>query len=275
MGSEEQFSKLFDEIAKISTETNHINNILGQIEAKQCRQDKLLSEVRSPRAAEQAWPSTSGGAQAQQQPVEQSGTETVGDNSVDCQQEFAVIRDALQRVKLPNDMKVDDSRQGVQRKDQSRLNLIVKNARFAETSLKLLSTIVNKNVANDTDYICSAGDLQDLTTIVTAQIKYLQEEHSMLLVNNNFGENVEKIYRHFRRNTSTFDSTAIGALQAAVTLNNSQVRDQRNDTFRGRGRFPYRNNRRRGGYSYGGGGYNVGQLQPRIGDNRNSGNDGQ
>jgi hypothetical protein len=138
-----------------------------------------------------------------------------------------VIKDALQRIKLPTDLKVDDTRQGVQRRDQPRLNNISRCARYSETTLKLLSTIDPTNV--------SEGDIQDLVTITVAQTRYLQEEHAMMLVNNNFGEGVEKIYRNLRRNTSLFTPDAIDALQAAVTLNNHT----HTEYPRGRGRGGY------------------------------------
>ena len=37
------------------------------------------------------------------------------------QQEFKVIKDALQRIKLPSDLRVEDSRQGVKRRHQHRI----------------------------------------------------------------------------------------------------------------------------------------------------------
>lgn len=136
-----------------------------------------------------------------------TGTLPVGDNTgaavaeatalpKDCaniQQEFLVIRDAIQRVKLPNDLKLDESSPGVQNKDRPRRNVLARCAKYAETSLKLLSTLKAGQV--------SEGDLQDLITISMAQVRYLQEEQAMILVNNNFGEVVEKTYRNFRRNT--------------------------------------------------------------------------
>ena len=146
-------------------------------------------------------------------------------SSATIQQDFQVVKDALQRVKLPQDLKVEDSRQGIQRKDQARFNVVQKCARFAETSVKLLSTVNAQSI--------SEADLKDLCTIQIAQLRYLQEEHSMCLVNNNFGEGVEKIYRNFRRNTSAFPPEAIEALQAAVTLNTAQAQAPRGRGNRG------------------------------------------
>lgn len=157
------------------------------------------------------------------------------------QQEFSVIRDALQRVKLPADLKLDDSKQGVSRVDQKRLNVVQRCARYGETLLKLLSTMQQGNI--------NPGDVQDLVTIAVAQVRYLQEEHSMLLVNNNFGEDVEKIYRQLRRNTSQFTPGALESLQAAVTLSSHTESPRRGRDSYGRG-SSYRGSSYRGRRGY-------------------------
>lgn len=181
--------------------------------------------------------------------VSRDNTSAAGVNvpapSTSIQQDFQVIKDAVQRVKLPQDLKVEDSRQGIQRKDQGRFNVGQKCARFAETSVKLLSTVDAESITDQ--------DLKDLCTIQIAQIRYLQEEHSMCLVNNNFGEGVEKIYRNFRRNTGAFPPDAIEALQAAVTLNAAQApAPTRGSGFRGyRGSGGYRGGTGRGYFSGG------------------------
>ena len=97
---------------------------------------------------------------------------------------------------MPKELKVEDSRQGVRRGEQGRIVTIGKCARYAETSLKLLSTINEDHV--------TAGDLNDLIVINVAMLRYLQEEHALVHVNGSFGDGVERIYRNFRRNTSVF-----------------------------------------------------------------------
>lgn len=173
------------------------------------------------------------------------------------QQEYTVIKDALQRIKLPNDLKVDDTRQGVQRKDQKRLNILSRCARYGETMLKLLSTIDAESI--------SQGDINDLVTIATAQVRYLQEEHALLLVNNSFGDNVETLYRNFRRNTSQFPPDAIDALQAAVTLSNHQ--EQHRGRGRGYSNFPRGRGAPRGRGYYGS--QQGGRVPPYRPDNIN------
>ena len=58
---------------------------------------------------------------------------------VDVQAEYAAIRDAYQRVKLPPDLRLNDSRSGLRRQDQAQFNALVKSARFVETGFKVLA----------------------------------------------------------------------------------------------------------------------------------------
>ena len=85
----------------------------------------------------------------------------------------------------------------------------------------------NKVAVNIT---CAASeeDLQGPTTIAVSQIRFLQEQHSMLMVNSTFGGGVERLYKRFKRRDIDVD-----ALQVSVVLHN-QIEDNR--TQRGRGR---------------------------------------
>ena len=49
------------------------------------------------------------------QPEARSATDNAADEAL---QAFIIIKEHLQNVKLPNDLKVDESRQGIQRKDE-------------------------------------------------------------------------------------------------------------------------------------------------------------
>lgn len=168
------------------------------------------------------------------------------------QQEFGVIKDSLQRVRLPNELKVNDSNTGIQRADQQRHKVVSKCARYAETLVKLLSSV---NVDNITQ-----GDIQDLITVCVAQLRFLQEEQSMMLVNNNFGPSVERLYRTLRNNSAQFSTESLATLQAAVALGGQAQNSQggRQQGNRGQG---YRNSR--GGYNNGGWrGQNRGRVPP-------------
>ncbi len=139
------------------------------------------------------------------------------------QQEFNIIKDSVQRVKLPTDLKVEDSRAGVPRNEQRRMNVISRCARYGETLLKILSRVKAESVTE--------GDLEDLVTVVIAQLRFLQEEHQLVLVNGGYGDSVERNYRNFRTHTSMFPPDALQALETAVRLSSFQEHNQR-----GRGR---------------------------------------
>jgi len=61
--------------------------------------------------------------------------------SQDIQGDFQALKDSLSRIKLPSDLKLNESRQGIQRQDQPVFNVLCKCSRYNETLVKLLSTI--------------------------------------------------------------------------------------------------------------------------------------
>ena len=80
------------------------------------------------------------------------------------QAEFAAIKEALQRVKLPADLMLNDSKQGIKREDQPTLQVVARAARYAEVTLKLLNTF-------DIDSI-SEADIKNLYVTQVAQLRY-------------------------------------------------------------------------------------------------------
>jgi len=184
----------------------------------------------------------------------------------DIQEQYRAIKDALQRVKLPPEVKVDDSKQGIKRQELSKAHIISKSAQYCETLYKLLLTL-------EPEQTLSQGDLEDLNTIVLANIRYLQEERGLVLVNSSLGSGVGGIYRNFRRNTTVFPPDALDALTAAVTLhsassNNSAQPQQFNQRQRGGYRGSYRGSR--GGYQN----YNQSFGRGHHFNNRIQGNSG-
>ena len=81
------------------------------------------------------------------------------------QEEFEVIKDCTSNIRLPAGLKVPSSREGLRRENQPLFNVIQKCARFAETSLKILSTFPE-----------GRQDIHDLIVVQTAMIKYLTDE---------------------------------------------------------------------------------------------------
>lgn len=92
----------------------------------------------------------------------------------DIQSEFTSIKDALTKVKLPADFRLCNSWQGIWWSDQSTYNIVSRCTWYAETSIRLLSLITEENLDDDS--------VQQLFAIQLAQIRYLQEEYSALVV---------------------------------------------------------------------------------------------
>ena len=154
------------------------------------------------------------------------------------QEEFVTIRDSVTTIRLPPGVKFIDSRQGLKRESQGTYNIVVKCAKYAETSLKILSQLHTNDPV-----------VRDLIIIQAAQIKYLVEEQAALLVQGNFNESTSKIYRTLQRNTSAFaDEESIKLLRSAAQL--AAAATDRNDSrsFRGGGRGSQFQPRGRGGF---------------------------
>ena len=149
----------------------------------------------------------------------------------DIQEYYKSIKDAIQRVKIPPELKVDDSRKCVKRQEQGKAAIISACAGYGETLLKLLLTLEPEKPLKE-------GDLDDLLTIISAQLRYLQEERALVLVNSSLGEGVGRLYRNFRDNTSMFPPSTIDTLQSLVTLYNAS--NPNTQSNRGHGRGSYR-----------------------------------
>ena len=82
--------------------------------------------------------------------------------TVECQEDYQAIKDSVQRIKLPANLKLNESKQGIRRDDQQTLSVIARTARYTETTLKLLSTYdENNSRKEDTEQI--------LTNIIKVQ----------------------------------------------------------------------------------------------------------
>ena len=129
----------------------------------------------------------------------------------DTQGEFQTLKDNLSKVKLPADVKLNDSRQGIKRTDQPLMNALAKCGRYCEIGIKLLCSLeAGTELKQET--------LDNLFLIQYAQIKYLQEEYAALLVNGQFDASIAKIFRSLQKNTSGFDQDSLETLRAAATL---------------------------------------------------------
>ena len=106
------------------------------------------------------------------QPNEVGATSAIVDDAALLQREFNSLKDSLSRVKLPEELKLVDSKQGIKSKDQPALNIITRCARYAETALKVIAT--------------QPEDLKNIYLVLAAQINFLHGEYAGLLVNSTF-----------------------------------------------------------------------------------------
>ena len=129
------------------------------------------------------------------------------DSPADLQAQYRAIRDGLSKVKLPQDLVVGDSRSGIGKADLARFQVIQKCARFQETALKILSR------GSTTDPV-----IDQFSVVALAQIRYLQEEYTNLIVSSQFDESTAQLFKTLQHNSSAFTPSAVENLQRAVTI---------------------------------------------------------
>jgi len=142
-------------------------------------------------------------------------------NFIDVQAEYAAIKDAVSKVKLPADLRLNDSRQGIRREDQQALQILAKSARYAETSIKVLGTL---------EKTLSPEDFDHLYTVQIAHMRYLQDEYSSLVVQNKFNKTTAQLFRSIQRNTSGLSSSALEDLKLATTISAASASAPSTDT---------------------------------------------
>jgi hypothetical protein len=159
--------------------------------------------------------------------------------AADSQGEFNAISNAVQNVKLPPSLVLKQSRSGINSQAQMAYNIIVKSAKYVETTMKVLSTLTTSEVTED--------NLQPLHAIQVAQLNYLQDELASTYVVGNFDQATSKMFRQLESNTSSLDNKALENLKRASDVSVSQALLQHlgrgastGSGFRGRGRGPWR-----------------------------------
>ena len=166
-----------------------------------------------------------------------------GSEADELQEQFNSIKSSLDKVILPPSYKLHDSRSGVKREDQPALNIVSKCGRYVETCLKFLGTV-------DTD---KPVDLEPLTTVLLANIKYLQDEYAALLVKGKFDNNTAQLFRSLQKNNSGFTAESIQNVKIAAELSSFAQKPshpQQSRNFGNRG--SYFDTGSRGGYYRGG-----------------------
>lgn len=145
------------------------------------------------------------------------------------QEKFNVIKSSVEKVILPTQYKLHDSRSGIKREDQPVLNVVGKCGRYIETALKLMSE------ADEGKEV----DLGSLLIVLVANLKFLQDEYAALLVKGRFDSNTSQLFRSLQKNNSGFDEHSLQNVRVAAELSSIATRFQ--PTYNQRGGF-------RGGY---------------------------
>ena len=187
--------------------------------------------------------------------------------SRDIQGEFATIRDALQRVKIPPDLRLNDSnKQGIRRQDHVVANILIRNARYTETIFKLLSQCT----LSTPDIQTEVRDCLDaIFTVCLADIRYLQEEYAALIVQSTFDQVTTRMFKSLQKNNSALSPGQIKILQSAASISAAashrpysdretpEFSSNRRRQFQQRGRNGrFNSNFSRGGYQHVGHSYN-------------------
>lgn len=174
----------------------------------------------------------------------------------DIQQEYLSLADTVNRVKLVPELRLND-RGTVKTSLRSHLNTVKRCGKYAETTLKLLSTLEAGNVTE--------RDLSELHLCAHAQILYLQDEVANLLAESRYGTDTAGVFRDLQTNTSVFTPERVATLKSALELQTAHSRHQQENSGRGRGRGG-------GGHNFQNSGYNRrGYWNGGYGNNRGRG----
>lgn len=224
----QQVARLGDKLDKVTLAQEDISHRLGELEGPTFGQKSPLFS----------------GEDGQQPPSSGKSHTT----SEDIQAEFQSLKDSVQKVKLPGDLRLNDSRVGIKSFDKAWAGTVTKSARYVETTLKLISQISSKDTPITTD------DIESIFCVQLAHIKYLQEEYQTVLVKGSFGNKAADVFKKFKKNTSSFDQESIQVVKDSVALAQSQHMFQQfmqpqQSSYRGYG--GYQNPRGRGGYNAG------------------------
>ena len=196
-----------------------INNI--QVEQEPCQQRVDRVERKKP-----INPSQSGNGQVplfcfsdrhDENNVASSVNTTSGHSIADFQREFEIIKDSVIKVKLPNELKLLESKSGIKRPDQSHLDTLTKCARFTETALKLLASL-------DEQYLTRIPELSKLYTVFAAQMNYLQSEYASLVVKGQFDSETANLFKSLEKNNNQLKGETLDNVRADAEISAAKTR---------------------------------------------------
>ena len=174
---------------------------------------------------------------------------------INVQREFEQVRDALSRIQLPANLKVNDSAAGISKDCKATLKVLNKSARYAETGLKVLASSSSSTTLNE-------QEVHMLYTVLQAQVNFLQGEYSSLVVKSTFDDETSRVFRSLECNSTAFSERSLNNVRLAAELTSIRARAT--------GIRPPHNNRRNfqsssGSFaSFRGRGHYRGSPRPRV-----------
>jgi hypothetical protein len=217
-----------------------LDEILRQLQCVNVRVSRLELEVHSVNDQSSSF------APRHPSPVNDV-TPTPHPSPADVGADFHRIRNSVQSVRLPHELSLHDSRQGIKRDDLPLYNLLVKSARFTETALKVLANNGGSTAANSEES-SQQNVFTDLFTVLYAHMQFIQEEYAALVVQSSFDPTVSRFFRSLQRN-SGFSAEAMDNLRSAASIA-SVYRPQQQRGNRGGQRFNRYEGRRDGFQTY-------------------------
>jgi len=174
---------------------------------------------------------------------------------INVQREFEQVRDAVSRIQLPANLKVNDSAAGINKECKATLKVLNKSARYAETGLKVLASSPSTTL--------SEQEVHMLYTVLHAQVNFLQGEYSSLVVKSTFDDETSRVFRSLESNSTAFSERSLNNVRLAAELTSIRARAT--------GIRPPHQNSRRNFQSSGGGftafrgrGHYRGSPRPRL-----------
>ena len=200
-----------------------VNELAEQVRLLIDRVDKLQTKSPAVDVPENTTPVDS-------QPEVREELDIIQAEQVDVQSDFISIKASLSSIRLETELTVpSEGNKNVRKSDQSQNTIITKSARYVDTAFKILKSSKD-----------SEQKFSELFTVLLAQIRFLQKEHSALIVQGSFDPTVSKFYRHLQGgasfNAEALEHLCTAAAVAAVYRPQGQYNNNQQYSFRGRGR---------------------------------------
>ena len=168
-----------------------------------------------------------------------SPTQEDPDCAAEVFREYEQVRDSLQRIKLPNELKLFDTQAGIKQECKGTLKVISKAGRFTETALRwVIDSQAERYKADDRgeNVLLPSQKIQDLFAIFTAEMNFLKEEYTALLVKSTLNEEISRLFRSLEGNKTAFSPQSLQNVRIAAELSTIQARQNSGTFTRGRGR---------------------------------------